>query len=403
MLPFGEIKAKKKSLRATNLELFGRDNSVSADDKKIYLRDSDNLYPLRMEKIIHNSPTGRRASNMMAKYISGDGVTDNIVVNARGETINDIADNAAAEIAMHYGVFFHIFWKFRQSSQLQLERYNLRVLDSVLMARSKEDDDEFPGKFYQLVQEEGKSIFQKSENKATKWFYPYTEDPTIVKAQMLNDCRLKGIINPTPKDLVENYRGQVYYLNLTPKYPYALPPWDSVYNDMDTEYRISVYNNSQARTGWLGKVIVKKFQDDEAEPGDVDEFNKVLKDNLGSDNAADVMVVDVPLGSADDIDKVFKIDLIKAQFDDKLFESTEKSLRQKITGAFNNIPEALVFSGSGALFGTSADTYSEMKRFYWEQNETERFKLETVMSKLLGRQISFIPIKGVENGVPALQ
>lgn len=400
-------KSIAKTLRATNIELFGRDNSVGKGDDKIYLRDSDNLYPLRMEKVIHNSPTGRRASNMMAKFIVGDGMAENFVVNSRGETVNDIAENAAAEIATHYGVFFHLLWKFGTNGEI-LEKYNVRVLDAVLMARSKEDDDDFPGKFYQLAQENGANAFQKSQTKATKWFYPYNEDLAVIKAQMLNDCKLKGVLNPTPKELVENYRGQVYYLNLTPKYPYSLPPWDAVYDDMDTEYRISRYNNTQARTGWLGKTIVKKFSDDEAEfegeirPGEKT-FSEVIKENLGSENSADVLVVEVPMSAADDVDKVFRIDQIKPQFDDKLFESTKKTIRQNITGAFNNIPEALVFSGSGALFGTSADTYSEMKRFYWEQNESERFKLERAMTKLLGIEINFIPIKGVENGVPALQ
>lgn len=40
--------------------------------------------------------------------------------------------------------------------------------------------------------------------------------------------------------------------------------------------------------------------------------------------------------------------------------------------AFNNIPEPLVNASDGALFGTSGETYSEMKKFYSEQNDEER-------------------------------
>lgn len=384
---------KKKSLRATNIELQSRDISISADDRKIYLRDTDNLYPLRMEKVINNSPTGRRASNMMAKFIIGNGVDSNEVVNKKGDTVNDLSDMAAGEIATNYGVFFHVDWIFDGE---KLKRDNLRVLDAVYMAKSKEDDDNFPGKFYKLPLQEKKTMFGKSDSAKSKWYYPYNEDEKVIKAQMRNDCKIKGIVDPDAKQMLENYRGQIFYLNLTPKYHYALPPWDSVYDDMDTEYRISRYNNKQARTGWLGKTIIKKFSDDEADEKDADAFNKVLKENLGAENSADVMVIDAPMGSGDDIDKVFKVDQVKAQFDDKLFDSTKKTLRENITGAFNNIPEALVFAGSGALFGTSADTYTEMKKFYWEQNEYERFKLEKALSKLLEMQINFSPIKGVE-------
>lgn len=383
------VNDKKKSLRATNIELQSRDISVSADDRKIYLRDTDNLYPLRMEKVINNSPTGRRAANMMAKFIVGNGVDGNVVINSKGETVNDIADLAAGEISSNYGVFFHLDWTFdTEGTEVKFKKSNVRVLDSVYMALSKEDDDGFAGKVYKLPLQEKKNLFGKSDSKGAKWYYPFNEDPKVIRAQMKNDCLIKGIENPDTIQMLENYRGQVYYLNLTPKYHYALPPWDSVYDDMDTEYRISRYNNKQARTGWLGKTVVKKFADDE----DDEEFNKVLKENLGAENSADVMVISVPVASGDDIDKLFKIDQVKAQFDDKLFDSTKKSLRENITGAFNNIPEALVFAGSGALFGTSADTYTEMKKFYWEQNEYERFKLEKAMTKLLDMEINFLPI-----------
>jgi len=350
-----------------------------------------------MEKVINNSPTGKRASNLMAKYIVGDGISEgDKVVNKKGETLNDIADLAAGEIATQYGVFFFISWKFEVDTELLKPKFiptNLKVLDSIPLAKSKADDNDYPGKIYRLDMIQRKETFKRVDKK-THWYYPYNPDPAVILAQMKNDCRLSGIDNPTVADMAQHYRGQVYYLNLTPKYHYALPPWDSVYDDMDTEYRIAKYNNNQARTGWLGKTVVKKF-----DGGDEDNkaFNEVLKQNIGAENSADVIVIDVPEGSTDDLSKAFVVDQLKAQFDDKLFESTKNTIRQNIAGNFNNVPEALLFSGSGALFGTSADAYTEMKRFYWEQNEYERFKLERTLTKLTGINVNFSPIKGVEN------
>lgn len=389
--------SNRKSLRATNIELHGRDLSVVNDDSKIHTRDYDNLYPLRIEKVINNSPTGKRAANLMAKYIVGDGVSlkGDTIVNKKGETLNDIADLAAGEIATQYGVFFFITWKFDVDNEALKPKFspaNIKVLDSIPLAKSKADDNDYPGKIYRLEMLQRKEIFKKVDKK-THWYYPYNADPAVILAQMKNDCRLAEIEDPTIADMVQHYRGQVYYLNLTPKYHYALPPWDSVYNDMDTEYRISMYNNSQARTGWLGKTVVKKFDGGDEENK---EFNKILKENIGSENSADVIVIDVPEGSTDDLNKAFVVDQLKAQFDDKLFESTKNSIRQNIAGNFNNVPEALLFSGSGALFGTSADTYTEMKKFYWQQNEYERFKLEKTLSLLTGLQVNFKPIKGAE-------
>ncbi|KUY29391.1 hypothetical protein [Elizabethkingia ursingii] len=387
----------RKSLRATNIELHSRDISVVSNDTKIYTTDYDNLYNLRMDKVINNSPTAKRCANMMKKYIVGNGIAEggDIIVNTKGETLNDISDLAAIEISYQYGVYFFISWTIDvdyDNLKPKFVKTNLKVLDSIPMVKSKEDDDGFPGKFYQLDFIEKKGVY-KNVDENTKWFYPYNENPKVILQQMKNDCKLKGIIEPTPQQLVYNYRGQVDYLNLTPKYIYALPPWDSVYDDMDTEYRISKYNNNQARRGWLGKVFIKKYDGGDEEN---EKFNQELKNNIGSENADSIMVIDVPEGSTDDLSKAFSVEQVKPQFDDKLFEGTKKTLRQNITGNFNNIPEPLVYSGSGALFGTSAETYSEMKRFYWEQNEYERFKLEKRLSKLTGIPINYLPVKGVE-------
>lgn len=391
---------KKKSLRASNIELQSRDISVSADDKKIYLRDSDNLYPLRIEKVINNSKTGRRCSNLMAKFILGKGVDPSVdlIVNKRGEKLNAIAKKAAKSISTHYGVFFHIDWSIdveNSVNEFNFKKSGIKVLDYVSMAKSKEDSDSFPGKFYFLKMNAKGDAFENA-SKDNLWYYPYNPDKKVILSQMRNDCRLKKIEKPTIQQLVQNYRGQVYYLNQTPEYHYALPIWDSVYDDMDSEYRISRYTNVQTRTGWMGKTVVKKFaddaeEDDERKPND-QSFNETLKKNLGAENSADVLVIDIPVNAAEDVDKAFKVDQLKAQYDDKLFNGTIRNLRDSIMGAFNNVPEILVYAGTGALFGPNSETYIEAKKFYWEQNEWERQDLESALTELTGIQVSFLPI-----------
>lgn len=390
-------KKNRKSLRASNIELESRDISVSADDRKIYLRGLDNLYPLTLEKVVNSSPTGRRCSNMMAKFIIGKGAGENgeEKVNRNGETLNQIAKRAAQSISKQYGVYFHVGYALDVEAsidEIKFKKNSTKVLDYVKMAKSKEDDDGFPGKFYSLDIDDKKNTFGKADDKSI-WYYPYNSNSAVIRAQMHNDCKLKGIESPTSQQLIMNYRGQVLYLNFTQEFQYALPLWDVVYDDMDTEYRISRYNNSQARNGWLGKTVVKKFADDEEEDErSTNSFNEVIKNNLGPENSADVLVIDVPLNAGEDVDKAFKIDQLKAQFDDKLFESTKKTLRENIMGSFNNVPEILIYAGSGALFGPNSETYIEAKKFYWEQNEWERQELEETLTELTGLTVSFIPV-----------
>ena len=53
---------------------------------------------------------------------------------------------------------------------------------------------------------------------------------------------------------LQYYRGQVFlYVNLTPKFRYAISKFDSVYNDLDTEYRVGVYTNTMTRGGSWGR------------------------------------------------------------------------------------------------------------------------------------------------------
>ena len=383
--------AKSGSYRADNVELFSREiKSDTNSSDKIYSRDADNLYPLRIEKVINNSPTGRRCANLMAKYIAGKGNTSNFKIGKK--YINDIISAASASISKQYGVYFRVKYgidttKVMSDGNLAFKTVYAEVLDYVLMAKSKEDDDNFDGKIYMLKDDEG-GMTGKDED--LKWFYPFNQDPKVIKYQMLNDCKLKGIKDPSIEDLVKNYRGQVFYLNLTPEYIYALPLADSVYNDLDTEFRISTYNNTQTRKGFLGKTLITKYEDADGDDAD-EEFDEELKTWLGSENSSTVFVVTVPQSVTVDLDKAFVVNQLKPQFDDKLFESTIKNIRQNIMGAFNNIPEALVFAGSGALFGTSAQAYNEMKKFYWEQNEYERSQLEQTL-RLFGFDVNILPM-----------
>lgn len=137
---------KRKSLRASSIEMYSRDISITKDDKRIILRDIDNAYPLRIENVINNSPTAKRSSLMMSKFIFGKGVSGNkdMVVNRKGEVLNTIARAAARCISKQYGVFFFTSWTLDVDVNLQKPRfkpYDLKVLDYVPIAKSAPDDD----------------------------------------------------------------------------------------------------------------------------------------------------------------------------------------------------------------------------------------------------------------------
>jgi len=371
-----------KIVRAKLSEIWRRVTPLVDDKdlkKEIYLNGDNNLYPYEVEGVINNSPTAYRAAKLMAKYIAGkgfkEGVQDNIVDPVENHKLSNIAYIAAESIAYHYGVFFHIGYGYDQdqSGNLVLKQKTIKVMDYVEGRRQKKDSDDFEKMFI------FKDFLALSDRKTKKddvkeyLYYPYNPDPKIVLAQIAKDSEN----NPDAVEALKAYRGQVFYLNLTPRFKYALSPIDSVYNDADSEYRFGLYTNTQFRSGFLGKTIAITSGLDEEQSN---QTSKDLSKFLGSENSGDIYQMDV--SGVDDLDKVLKIIQLKPQFDDKLFEVNSKRISRNILGAFNNIPEQLVLGSDGAMFGTSGETYKEMKVFYSEQTEDERYRLTECLTYL---------------------
>lgn len=370
----------KRSLRARLVELFSR--VIKVDKTKngdVYWNGEDNLYPNEIERIVNNSPTAKRACSIMGKYIAGKGLVDetkDVIVNPKKNyKLSNVVTLAGKSVAMQGGVYIHVGYGLSEDLSKIIPK-TLDVLNYTKCRKAKEDDDKNEGKFFYKEYCDNKSLFGKKEE--TPWFYPFNKKPEVVLAQIKADYALK---NGEPTDdiveMLPHYRGQVYYLNLTPEYPYALAPVDSVYNDSDSEYRISLYTNTQTRTGFLGKTAIITNGLDEETATKVDED---IADWLGSENAAPVFRMDVE--SADNLDNVLKVIQLDAQYNEKLFEKTNANLETKILGAFNSIPEILVKSSPGAIFGTSGEEYKQAKIFYSEQTEDERWKLSEMFTYL---------------------
>ena len=346
----------------------------------IYLNGSNNLYPYEIEAVISNSPTASRCASVMAKYISGEGVLSEdgetilkykdlpVVNKKKNYKIPDIIEMSARSIAKQNGVWFHIGWGINKEGELH--QSSIDVLDYVKPRKAKEDSEDNLGKIY-LKKWDDKGF--KGNAGSDEWYYPYNTDQNVIFAQIKADN--VGRESDEMAEQIKNYRGQVLYLNLTPEYEYAISPLNAVYNDADTESRISIYANTNARDGFLGKTtVITQGLDEEQERS----IKEDLKYFLGPENSSSMYHLNVE--QAENLDDVIKYIQLKPNFDDKLFDVTDKRVLRNIFGAFNNIPPALVLSGEGSLFGTSADTYSEMKDFYSEQTREEREKLERALS-----------------------
>ena len=372
----------KNVLRATFVELYETETPYAESDK-YYLNGSDNLYPLSIERVIQNSPTAKRAALAMKKYISGSGLTNfelNIVNKKQNKSLYDVVKEIAHDISYQNGVFLHRSIKIDTSTGEPIFITDqLTVLDYVKCRVSKKDDGGSMGKiFYKDFNPNHKTKKQGGKKEEAKWYYSFSNNQDVIQAQIQADS--KELIEnseqePTIEELTKNYRGQVYYLNLDPRLNYALSKFDAVYNDCDTEFRMSTYSNKMTREGFLGKTAILVNNLDEETSLTIKED---VKNWLGTENSSGVYFLEVE--ETENLDNVLKIINVETQYDDEMFTNTEKRVRRNILGAANNIPEPLLYSNDGsALFGNSGEAYNQMKVFYEEQNNEERKAIEKML------------------------
>lgn len=377
--------------RAKFVELYRRFIPLAENkDESIYYNGENNLYPNEIELAILNSPSGKAASKVFAKYISGKGVENDYIVNPdKNYNLSKITRMSGVDISRQNGVFFHVGQRLEDG----VLKPTLDVLEYTKSRIGKEDDNDYISKYwFKDCAVEKKSYLSNKKSDESYWYYPFNNNKEVILQEIRNDYEEFGgdKENPELAEMLPYYRGQVYYLNLTPEFKYALSPFDACYNDLDSEYRVSMFTNRNVRTGFLGKTYVVTSGLDDEENSKVQDDIKLW---LGSENIGGTFHLSLEAGA--EVEKVFAVKQLKAEFDDKLFSETKTSLRDNIYSQANNVPAQLV-KAETSIFGTQSETYKEMKKFYTEQTFDERKELEDTLT-YLGFPCKIIPIIEIEN------
>ena len=338
---------------ASIVELFSREVKASGQ-KDIYKNDSDNLYPNRVELVERNSVTAFAASNKLKSFIVGHGFNDKTlnekVVN-KAKNINGYAflGLVAHSLKTHRGAFIHINY------DIQGDVNYLDVLDYKKCRISKEDSVGGQGKIYYKDWNED-TKFSKSDANC-RWFYPFNKDVKVINEQRLKDAKQRK--DESIESLVRSYRGQVYFLNLDPTevYPYA---WvHPTYNDADNEYRISLYRNTNLRTGFLNKtmIIVNGLEEESHEL-----FDEAVKGWMGAENTNSAFVYKTK-EVVEDADNIIKTIELKGTYDSKRFEKDEESIANNIRKSYLSIPKILI-DPEDSFFGSSGEAFKEAIKYY---------------------------------------
>lgn len=367
---------------------------VKYDGKKgIYLNGHDNAYPDLTDRLINNSVTAKTCSNIMLQFLIGRGFGDSdtsIVNKESGKTLIEFAKELGIDIVNHRGFFIHV--NYTVDSKGVFHKINPSVIPFSFGRVGEKDDKEYNGKI--LIS----SDFE-DKKKAVKVYDTYNNKQSVIRAQVEKAGGIK------------EYKGQVLYYNADHKYYYPLSRIESVMDDCDSEYQSSIYKNRILRKGFFGKTIIKtrplidsnieefitnkegrQVSNPEyiSEESETAEFINTIEEFVGAENAGGAMVVEVDY-EGDNIDDAMKVENIKSELQPALFDSVEKSTRENILIAFNNLPIGLVKASDG-LFSSSAEAIVEMKNTYWENTFNERTLLENTLSEIISdkdKEISF--------------
>jgi len=344
-------------------------------DVKVRLRDEvynwgrDNAYPSTMEYLLSSSVTAKNCVDKSAKSVIGKGVKNgHIIVNKKGQTLNDVIRTLSREYVKHNNAFISIGYNalFEVSSIETIPSKNVRV--------GERDDSGYSGKYVVYANWDGAD--GKVDSDAFQIVDKYNPNKEVIASQVEKAGNIK------------KYKGQVIHIQKYLNEIYSLADGDCVILDMIAEINAGEFKQKGTTDGFLNtKIMVTK-------PFNSDEERRAFKNDLdsirGAKNSNSVILLESPDASSDLAENILLQDLTSTH-DDKIFSYTESSVEKAICKAFN-VPIVLVNPSENGLFGNSGEMYRVVKDIMWEEAEESRQKIEEAITSIMNNYKN--PIEG---------
>lgn len=294
--------------------------------------DLDNAYPQRMLELVAGSPTAKDCWNKRAKFIGGNGFETiglgKQIINTKGLTLGKLLQALAKDKALFTGFGIHVNYNanFKIASVNYIKFEDIRMGDS--------DCPETANKFA-IYNDWGRKTWKNIMRSKVVFLDKYDPDAAVVQ-QQVDDA-----------GGWDKYKGQLLYFN--PEIDdYPLIEADSVWEDFETEAGIKAFNNREVTTGFLPSTMLfmksRREEADNSRP-DADEFAGIntpsqLEQDLGAfqgtKSAQKIIVIEYEDENSKPEFKAYPI-----QNNDKLFETTERSVEARIIKGFS-VPKELV-------------------------------------------------------------
>ncbi len=339
-------------------------------------------YPQTLERLILNSQTAKATSRIYAKFIAGtfeDSAISKMEVShdnfGRKITLKKLIDLVSDSLAKFSAAFIHC--DFDLSGNVVRTKF----IPAKNCRYSTQDDNGYCGKI-------AISSDFEDRKKPVRWYDLFNKQTVLQSIQNAGLDENGGL----------KYKGQVYVITIDDTYLYPLSPFDCVYLDMDTEFQIQNFKNTEIRNGFSDKIAftVPEFQDKYDNEGkliensdtEYKEFCEKVEGWLGS-NGAKTIIFESNFEDNEQIkDKAgFYLEKIENNINDKLFADWEVRIANNIRKAANGMPAILIDYQEGKLSGTSSEAILQAANFYNVMTKGERELLSNSLSEIFGMDI----------------
>lgn len=275
---------------------------------KIQNYDLDNAYPQNIDMLICSSGAATRCVNIYAKFIKGEGFTDQTfykaVINRRGMTMDMLFRKLAADYARFKGFAIHM--NFNLNGKV-VELFHV-PFEHVRLGDDEIEEVAGRAALYDDWDGRRRMYFMK---KKIDWIDLYNSDPEYVTSRMYEEG-------------AANYKGQLFY------YPgeYPLSPIDSVREDVITDAEAKMFKFRNITTNFMASHMfaTPEFTNDT----DRTNFQTNLKKFQGGKRAGNIFHVEFKK-----VEQIPQIKAFEVPKNDRAFEYHETSVSDNIRKQFS--------------------------------------------------------------------
>ncbi|HTH83358.1 MAG TPA: hypothetical protein VL490_10505 [Mucilaginibacter sp.] len=336
--------------------------------------DLDNAYPQRMLELVAGSPTAKDCWNKRAKFIAGNGFEEKDlgkqVINQKGLTLAKLLKAIATDKALFTGFGIHVNYN---------ANYKISSVNYVKFEDIRMGDIDCPDTAdkYALYSDWGRKTWKNIMRSKITFLDKYDPNPESILQQV--------------KDAGgwENYKGQLYYFN--PEVDdYPLIEADSVWEDFETEAGIKIFNNREVTTGFLpSTMLFMQSRREEADNTklDSDEYSynnqpSQLEKDLGAFQGAKSAQKIIVIEYEDESQKP-EFQPYSIQNNDKLFETTERSVEARIIKGFS-IPKELINAEKSSGLSNGSEKKEAIREFN-DNTAPDRVEIAEVFAEIFNR------------------